>query len=74
MKIGPSRVSTIEEWPIPKSFYDVKVFLGFAKFYQHFIQEFSKIVEGPTEMLKASSKGKFQGINIIITKDAEISF
>ena len=74
VKMYPSRISTIEEWPMPKSFRDIQVFLGFANFYCHFIREFFRIVEGLTEMLKGSSKGKFQSMNFILTKDAEISF
>ena len=74
IKMDPSQISTIEEWPVPKSFWDIQVFLGFANFYLRFIQEFSRIVGGLTEMLKGSSKGKFQGMNFIVTKDAEISF
>ena len=74
VKIDPSRISTIEEWPVPKSFQDIQVFLGFANFYHRFIQEFCRIVGRLTGMLKGSSKGKFQGMNFILTKYAEISF
>ena len=74
VKIDPSRVSTIEEWPLPKSFREIQVFLGFGTFYRRFIQEFSRIVGGLTGMLNGSSKGKFQDMNFILIKDTEISF
>ena len=74
VKIDLSRVPTIEEWPVPKCFQDIQVFLRFANFYRRFIQEFSRIVRGLSGMLKGSSKGKFQGMNFILTKDAEITF
>ena len=37
VKMDLSQVSTIEEWPMPKSFCDIQVFLGFANFYRRFI-------------------------------------
>ena len=55
------RVSTIKEWPTPKSFRDIQVFLGFANFYRRFIYRYSKIVAPLTDMLKGMEKGKKQG-------------
>ncbi len=74
VKIDPSRISTIEEWQVPKRVWDIQVFLRFANFYRCFIRGLSRIVEGRTGMLKGSSKRKFQGMNFLLTKDAEISF
>ena len=31
------RVAAIKDWPKPKSFYEVQVFLGFVNFYRRFI-------------------------------------
>ena len=42
----------MKDWPKPKSFRDIQVFLGFSNFYQQFIQGFSKIVAPLTSMLK----------------------
>ena len=36
------RVATIKEWPVPKTFHDVQVFLGFCNFYRRFIRKYSK--------------------------------
>lgn len=33
----------VRTWPKPKSVQDIQVFVGFANFYQQFIQNFSKI-------------------------------
>ena len=74
VKMNPSRVSTIEEWPVTKSFRDIQVFFRFANFYRRFIREFSRIVGRVTVMLKGSSKRKFQGMNFILIKDVKISF
>ena len=74
VKMDPTRVSTIKEWPLPKSFRDIQVFLGFANVYRRFIREFSRIVGRLTAILKGSSKRKFQRMNFNLTKDAESSF
>ena len=42
----------VKKWPEPKSVQDILVFLGFANFYQQFIQDFSKIATPLTSMLK----------------------
>ena len=44
----------VKEWPEPKSIQDIQVFLGFAKFYQQFIQGFSKMATPFTSMLKTT--------------------
>jgi len=31
----------VKEWKIPTNIKDVEIFLGFANFYQYFIQNFS---------------------------------
>ena len=46
------RIEAVRNWPEPKSVRDIEVFLGFASFYQRFIQGFSKIVGSLTLMLK----------------------
>lgn len=52
------RVKTVTEWPIPRSFRDIQVFLGFANFFQRFIDGFSRVSAGLSDMLKGSQKGK----------------
>ena len=48
------RIEAIKFWPEPKSIRDIQVFIGFANFYQRFIQGFSKITTSLTSMLKTS--------------------
>ena len=48
------QIEVVREWPEPKSVWDIQVFLGFANFYQQFIQSFSKIVVPLTSMLKTT--------------------
>jgi hypothetical protein len=46
------RISTIEDWPTPKSVRDVQVLLGFANFYRRFIRKYAKVTLPLTELLK----------------------
>jgi hypothetical protein len=54
----PSRVETIRDWPVPITFREVQVFLGFANFYRRFVREYLKIARPLTGILKGSVKGK----------------
>ena len=54
INIEPERIKVVKEWPEPKSVRDIQVFLGFANFYQQFIQGFSKIAALLTSMLKTT--------------------
>src|SRR5207302_3685627 len=38
------KVFAVSDWPILKNLRDVQSFLGFANFYRHFIQGYSKVV------------------------------
>ncbi len=51
------RVTAIQEWPKPKSYHDVQVFLGFVNFYRRFIHHYSQIAGPLTDLLKGSTKG-----------------
>ena len=47
-------IDAVKAWPEPKSVWDIQVFIGFANFFRHFIQGFSKIAAPLTSMLKTS--------------------
>jgi hypothetical protein len=49
-------ISTIEDWPTPKSIRDVQVLLGFTNFYQRFIRKYAKVTLPLTELLKKADK------------------
>ena len=44
LKMDPSKVQTIQDWPEPHKGKDAQSFLGFANFYCHFISDYSIIV------------------------------
>ena len=48
------QIETVENWPEPKLIRDIQVFLGFANFYQRFIQSLSKIARPLTLILRMS--------------------
>ena len=52
ISIKAKRIKVIKDWFKPKSVYNIQVFLGFANFYQQFIQSFSRIIVSLTLILK----------------------
>lgn len=49
-------VAAIQEWPKPKSYHNVQVFLRFVNFYRRFIHHYSQIAGPLTGLLKGSQK------------------
>ena len=39
----PKKVEAVLNWPVPKTVYDVRAFLGFIGYYRSFIKDFSKL-------------------------------
>lgn len=62
IKMDPERIRTIAEWPTPRTFRDVQVFLGFANFYRRFILGYSKVAGALTTLLKGSKDGRKAGL------------
>ena len=54
VKIEDKWIKTMKNWPKPTSARDIQVFIGFANFYQRFIQSFSKIAVSLISMLKTT--------------------
>ena len=46
------KLKGIEDWPTPTTVKQVRGFLGFGNFYQHFIQHFSDLARPLNELLK----------------------
>ena len=39
----PQKVEAVIHWPVPKTVYDVRAFLGFVGYYRRFLKDFSKV-------------------------------
>ena len=50
VQMDNSKVSVIQEWPIPQYLKDIQVFFGFANFYRYFIYGYSRIVTSLTQL------------------------
>ena len=55
ISIEKIRIQAVKTWLEPMSIKDIQVFLGFANFYQCFIQGFSKISMSLTSILKTTT-------------------
>lgn len=54
VEIDPERVKTIQEWPLPKTVRDIRIFIGFINYFRKFIAQFSKIA---LPLTKLTQKG-----------------
>jgi hypothetical protein len=61
VSMDPRRVAAIQEWPVPKSFRDIQVFLGFANFYRGFVWRYSAVAAPITDLLVGMKAGKKTG-------------
>jgi len=52
IKVSPSKIEAIREWPTPTSVRQVRSFVGLANFYRKFIKGFSAIAKPLTELTK----------------------
>jgi hypothetical protein len=59
--MDPQRVVAIREWPTPRTFKDIQIFLGFTNFYRGFIRDYSRIVAPITDLLKGMKNGVKKG-------------
>ena len=71
ISMDPERVRAIAEWPIPRTYRDIQVFLGFCNFYRRFIYRYSSIAAPLNHLLKGSVKGKKPGSVELTDVEAE---
>ena len=81
IRIEEERIEIVKAWVEPMSVRDIQVVLGFANFYQCFIQGFSNIVAPLTSMLKTISSPtnvetplKATGNPTFLTLEAKLAF
>jgi transposase InsO family protein len=59
--MDPRRVQAVVDWPVPVSYREIQVFLGFTNFYRIFIHRYSAETAPITDLLKGMEKGKKTG-------------
>ena len=69
LKMDPSKIEAIINWPIPSNASEVKSFHGLCNFYRKFIRNFSGISGPMIETIKGGKKCHF-----VWTKEAQDSF
>ena len=52
IRMDQKKAKAIKKWPEPKNLKEVQAFLGFANFYQRFIQDYSKVITPLTTLTK----------------------
>jgi len=52
IKMSQEKVEAVLSWQRPNSLMEVQSFLGFANFYQRFIQDYSQVARPLTELTK----------------------
>lgn len=70
------KITTIIEWPLPKSIRKILSFLGFCNFYRRFILVYSEIILLMTNLIKnkikfdwsKDYKNAFSGLKELFTK------
>ena len=56
--MDPKKVKVVMSWERPKSVFKIRSFLGLARYYRRFIEDFSRL---PTPMTRLTRKGvKFE--------------
>ena len=55
IKMDPSKVQAMTDWPVPKNCTEVKGFLGLLNYYRRFIKDFARLALPLTELTKAEA-------------------
>ncbi|XP_075042379.1 uncharacterized protein LOC142101839 [Mixophyes fleayi] len=58
LEMDPEKVRAVLQWPLPTSLKAIQHFLGFANYYQRFIQGFSTIVSPITALTRKGANTK----------------
>ncbi|KAJ4953830.1 hypothetical protein NE237_030662 [Protea cynaroides] len=56
IKVDPSKIEAIVKWEAPKSFAEIRSFLGLAGYYRRFVEDYSRIVVPLTSLTKKGEK------------------
>src|SRR6202012_2886943 len=65
IKMDPTKLAGIADWPTPKTVKEIRSFLGFGNFYRRFIFGFSDIVKPLTNLTRKDQPWKWETENEI---------
>ena len=54
LKMGPTKVKAVQDWPRPTKVLEVQQFIGFVQYVRRFIKNFSQIATPLTNLIKGS--------------------
>ena len=56
MSVDPEKAEAIMSWERPKSVFEIRSFLGLARYYRRFIEDFSRLVSPMTRLTRKEVK------------------
>ncbi|XP_021838886.2 uncharacterized mitochondrial protein AtMg00860-like [Spinacia oleracea] len=54
--LDPAKIIVVSEWPTPKSFTNIRSFLGLARYYRRFVRYFSRIDKPMTTLMNNEAR------------------
>ena len=66
------QIKVVKNWPKLTLVRDIQIFIGFANFYRHFIQGFSKIAALLTSMLKTTTSFEKSTLKVLKPDNNEV--
>ena len=61
VETDPKKVQVIQEWPVPRTVYDVRSFLGFTNYYRKFLFRYSRIARPLNELISGDNSKRKKG-------------
>ena len=56
VSVNPEKVKAVMSWERPKSVFEIRSFLGLARYYKRFVEDFSKITAPMTKLTRKEVK------------------
>ena len=63
VSIDPEKVQAVTEFPTPKKAKNIRAFLGITGYYRRFTPDYSKTIEPLLELLRKSTKWRWETIH-----------